>query len=113
MRLFAAETLQRLPAAIVPRLIAMFADTTPTLLAEIRQNARSGNLQAMGKAAHKLKGSCVSLGAERMAEICMELQHKGETQNGAGVEQLVADLAALYPQTLDALQSTMPTGENC
>lgn len=107
MRLLATEALQHLPAVILPRLIGMFGDTSPAMLADIRRHTDSGNLTEMGKAAHKLKGSCASLGAERMAEICMELQHKGENNDPAGVANLVTELEALYPDTLDALQATL------
>ncbi|EIJ36052.1 Hpt domain-containing protein [Thiothrix nivea] len=104
MKLLAHETLQHLPAVILPRLISMFGDTTPALLAEIRQTADSGDLPSMGKAAHKLKGSCASLGAEHMAEICKQLQHKGESNDPEGVSDMVEGLERLYPMTLEALQ---------
>lgn len=107
MRLLAAEALQHLPAVILPRLIGLFGDTSPAILADIRRHADSGNLAEMGKAAHKLKGSCASLGAEHMADICMTLQHKGESNDPVGVGHLVAELEALYPDTLDALQASL------
>lgn len=105
MKLLALDALQHLPAVILPRLIALFRDTTPALLDEIRQYAHSGDLLAMSKAAHKLKGSCVSLGAEGMAEICKALQHKGEANDPTDIAALVNALVALYPQTLEAMQA--------
>jgi HPt (histidine-containing phosphotransfer) domain-containing protein len=104
MKLLAPEALQHLPAVILPRLIQLFGSTTPPLLADIRQHASSSNLPAMGQAAHKLKGSCVSLGAEPMAEICKTLQHKGEQGDATGISALLDELDALYPATLAALQ---------
>ena len=105
MKLLAPEALQHLPAVILPRLIQMFGSTTPPLLVEIRQHASTGNLPAMAQAAHKLKGSCVSLGAEQMGDICKTLQHKGETNDTCGVDEEIAALTALYPLTLAALQA--------
>jgi HPt (histidine-containing phosphotransfer) domain-containing protein len=81
----------------------MFGSTTPGMLADIRQHAHSGNLVELGKAAHKLKGSCVSLGAAQMSDICKTLQHKGESGDASGVNALVAELEAIYPATLQAL----------
>ena len=104
MKLLATEALQSLPAVILPRLIALFGSTTPAIIADIRHYASSGDLLAMSKAAHKLKGSCISLGAEQMADICKELQHKGEQADPTGISSMVEELEALYPATLAALQ---------
>lgn len=105
MQLLTPETLRSLPAIILPKLISLFSSTTPPLLTEIRQHATQGEWQAMAQAAHKLKGSCVSLGAEPMANICKSLQHKGEANDSSGVDEEIATLTALYPLTLAALQS--------
>ncbi|WGZ93903.1 MAG: Hpt domain-containing protein [Candidatus Thiothrix putei] len=104
MPLLATEALQQLPAAILPRLIQLFSSTTPAMLTDIRQHAKSGNLLAMSQTAHKLKGSCISLGAEHMADICKTLQHKGEIGDASNISTLIAELEAIYPQTLQALE---------
>ncbi|MDX9988340.1 Hpt domain-containing protein [Thiothrix unzii] len=105
MQLLTPETLRSLPAVILPKLISLFSSTTPPLLTEIRQHATQGEWQAMAQAAHKLKGSCVSLGAEPMANICKSLQHKGEANDASGVDEEITTLTALYPLTLAALQA--------
>ena len=105
MQLLTPETLRSLPAVILPKLISLFSSTTPPLLTEIRQHATQSEWQAMAQAAHKLKGSCVSLGAEPMANICKSLQHKGEANDSSGVDEEIATLTALYPLTLAALQA--------
>lgn len=105
MQLLTPETLRSLPAVILPKLISLFSNTTPPLLTEIRQHATQGEWQAMAQAAHKLKGSCVSLGAEPMANICKSLQHKGEANDSSGVDEEITTLTALYPLTLAALQA--------
>ena len=105
MQLLTPETLRSLPAVILPKLISLFSSTTPPLLTEIRQHATQGEWQAMAQAAHKLKGSCVSLGAEPMANICKSLQHKGEANDSCGVDEEITTLTALYPLTLAALQA--------
>lgn len=106
MQLLRPETLRSLPAVILPQLISLFSRTTPQLLAEIRQYAAQGEWQAMAQAAHQLKGSCLSLGADPMANLCQSLQHKGEANDSRGVDAAIAELTALYPLTLAALQTT-------
>jgi hypothetical protein len=40
-----------------------------------------------------------------MAEICKELHHKGETNDSTDITARIEALAALYPLTLEALQT--------
>ena len=105
MTLLVSEVLAGLPAAVLPRLVKMFGDTTPGMLRDIRQAANAGDWSGMGSAAHRLKGSCVSLGAQRMAEICQTLQHQGEAGEGQGVPGLLDELEDLYQPTFQALQN--------
>ncbi len=105
MQLLTPDTLNSLPAAIRPRLVNLFASTTPTLLTSIRDHATHGDLTAMAQAAHKLKGSCVGLGAQQMADICKTLQHKGETGDTSEIQALSQTLEQLYPATLAQLQT--------
>ena len=105
MQILATETLKQLPATILPRLLAIFASTTPELLGEIHQAAAKHDLHSMAQAAHKLKGSCVSLGAEQMADLCKTIQDKGEANDAVDIHAYIADLNKLYPATLAAMQS--------
>lgn len=102
------EVLESLPDFLIPQLIQVFTGTTPAMLQELQQQLTAQDAHAFGQTAHKLKGSCVSLGASAMAEICATLQHKGEQQNLTQAASLVLELQQLYPATLDALQATVP-----
>ena len=105
MQILATETLKQLPTAILPRLIAIFASTTPELLVEIQQAAAKHDLHSMAQAAHKLKGSCVSLGAEKMADLCKALQDKGEANDAIDIQAYIEELNQIYPATLAVMQS--------
>ena len=105
MQLLNPNALASLPAMIRPRLITVFEKTTPDLLQTIQASATQGDLMVMAQAAHKLKGSCVSLGAEQMGEICKELQHKGEHGDANETQLLSLSLSRLYPPTLAALKA--------
>lgn len=105
MQILSTEHLKQLPAVILPQLITLFSSTTPALLAEIQATAKSGDWQTMAQAAHKLKGSCVSLGAEKMADLCNDLQHQGENNAPTGIHELIAELTKIYPVTLTAMQN--------
>jgi two-component system, sensor histidine kinase and response regulator len=81
------------------QLVTLFADTTPPLLAELRDAAARGDGPAAAQAAHKLKGSSQNVGALRMAEIAMRLE-QGDLDVGT-----VDALDAAYARTLDALRA--------
>lgn len=104
MQLLAPETLKQLPAAILPRLIKLFSTITPELIIEMQQAAAHNDLATLAEAAHKLKGSCLSLGAEQMAVLCKELQEKGEANDSIGIHAQIDELSRLYPATLSAMQ---------
>lgn len=107
MNILALNVFQELPAPLLPRLVDLFMATTPILLKEIQHYQTSGDLQALGQSAHKLKGSCLSLGAQAMAELCHTLQVKGEQQDSAEITELTTQLNDLYPLTLKALQDAI------
>ncbi|WP_115786746.1 PAS domain-containing hybrid sensor histidine kinase/response regulator [Arthrobacter silvisoli] len=68
----------------------------------IRAAAASGG-DALGRAAHKLKGAAVNIGATRAAGLCQQLEHLGSGSSGAGletIEALEAELA-LVAEALD------------
>lgn len=104
MKLLATEILQALPAAILPQLVNVFDQTTPAMLSDIRQHAANQNFNGLAQAAHKLKGSCASMGASRMSELCKILQEKGENADHSEVDTMVAELENLYPATLAELK---------
>jgi CheY-like chemotaxis protein/HPt (histidine-containing phosphotransfer) domain-containing protein/two-component sensor histidine kinase len=52
------------------RIVEMFLQMCPDGLAEVQDAAARRDTDALTKSAHKLKGSCLSLGAMAMAEAC-------------------------------------------
>ena len=102
------DALEALPDFLIPQLVQVFASTTPPMLQELQQQLAAQDAHAFGQTAHKLKGSCVSLGANAMADICATLQYKGEQQDLKQALALVMELQQLYPATLEALQATVP-----
>jgi HPt (histidine-containing phosphotransfer) domain-containing protein len=92
MRLFRRDY-----ADVAGRLAELFAETTPELLETLRAAHEAGDTDALGRAAHKLKGSCQNVGASFMATLASSLEH-GDAAPGA-----VDELEAAYEPTRDAL----------
>jgi histidine phosphotransfer protein HptB len=67
--------LQTLGADVVAEIFALFVTDVPTRLAKLQQaiDARSGD--AILREAHGLKGSALAVGAARLANLCLAIEH--------------------------------------
>jgi CheY-like chemotaxis protein len=96
-----------LDAIVVARLRDLAAATDSSLLEQIytafqddgieridamRRHASAGDMPALRKAAHALKGASASVGALRMADIAQQLQALGETGALNGGQDLIEQL---------------------
>jgi CheY-like chemotaxis protein len=91
---------------IAGQLVQLFVDTTPPLLTELREGAESGDAEAVRRAAHKLKGSCLNIGASGMAAQAERLE-----RDAAGASPQLEDLDFTFSATCDALRAVItPAG---
>jgi two-component system sensor histidine kinase/response regulator len=72
---------------IVGQLLDLFLQSTPPLLAELRTAIDGGDGEELRRAAHKLKGSCQSIGATFMVTLCRALE-AGDGDAGATLAEL-------------------------
>jgi HPt (histidine-containing phosphotransfer) domain-containing protein len=63
------------------RVVKLFLARVPDQLSELKAAIVEGDPTAVRNHAHKLKGSALSLGASKMAQTCLLLQHVGETSD--------------------------------
>jgi two-component system, sensor histidine kinase and response regulator len=84
---------------IVDQLVQLFAEGSPVLIADLRAAVEGGDLEAIRRGAHKLKGSCQNVGATWMATLCRSL----EAGEGDPVATL-HELAAAFPPTEAAIR---------
>ena len=59
---------------IVGELVRLFLANTPPRIANMVTGVKSGNLVAVGRAAHSLKSSSAHLGAIEMQQVCEKLE---------------------------------------
>jgi CheY-like chemotaxis protein/HPt (histidine-containing phosphotransfer) domain-containing protein len=85
---------------IVEQLVALFVDSTPPLLDELRTGAESGDGDAVRRAAHKLKGSCQNIGAGRMAARAARLE-----RDASAAPAQLEDLELTFTATCEALRA--------
>jgi HPt (histidine-containing phosphotransfer) domain-containing protein len=87
---------------IVDQLVDLFLTSTPPLLDELRDAADSGDRDELQRAAHKLKGSCQSIGATFMATLCCSIEAGEGDVHGA-----VAELGAALESTESAIRRAL------
>lgn len=62
----------------ITEILGDFLAQTPGLIAQIETAVVQGDAAALGAAAHALKGSARSIGADEFARIAQELEHAGK-----------------------------------
>lgn len=90
---------------LVAELIDLFLDDAPARLAAVRDAVHGDDWPALASAAHGLKGSCGSLGALGMAEVCARLEQLGRHGGSRQVaESMYRELEGHYALVCEALR---------
>ena len=87
---------------IVDQLIELFVESTPPLLAELREGAVAGDGEAIRRSAHKLKGSCQNIGAGFMAKLAHDVE-----LDGTATSAQLDGLDRVFLDTRDALRAAL------
>ncbi len=88
---------------LIHDLLATFRGDAPQHLAAMRSAAAEGDSPRLRTSAHCLKGAAASLGARRLAALCLELEQKGQAGNVANVVPLLAEVEQHLAQACAAL----------
>lgn len=89
---------------LLGELIALFLEDSPARIAGMRDAIVREDWPALASWAHSLKGSCGSLGARHMAELCARLEHLGRSGGGRSEAELTfRELEAQYALVSEAL----------
>ena len=86
-------------------LVALFVEDSVMRLSAIRDAATRGDVGALARAAHVLKGSSGSLGALEVRCACGELEQLGAAGTVSGALEIVAHLADVLERTNCALRT--------
>ncbi|RME42827.1 MAG: response regulator, partial [Chloroflexi bacterium] len=87
-----------------PELIETYMEDATRLLEEMRAAAEQGDVEKLERAAHALKGSSATLGAELLSALCQELESMGRAGTLDGAAEQVADAQAEYERVRLALE---------
>ncbi len=74
------------------QLLEMFALQVPKLIATINEALNKNDLDTVWKSAHKLKGTCLNIGAVKLSALCKELEAKGRANDSSGLKGIALQL---------------------
>lgn len=94
------ELERELSAADVVNLLNLFLETTPGLVTGLVDAAAGSDTDDVLRAAHRLKGGCVSIGATALASVAHQIE-----QDTAAAADLAPQLADTWQRTADALRA--------
>lgn len=83
---------------LLRRIIKIFNEQTPQLLARLRHSARRGDTAGVEWSAHTLKGSLLQLGARATAELAHQLEQAARTSAPGRSETVLKELEAQAAQ---------------
>jgi signal transduction histidine kinase/DNA-binding response OmpR family regulator/HPt (histidine-containing phosphotransfer) domain-containing protein len=81
------------------KVIKLFRELVPRQLEGLTDAVRARDHEEVSSRAHKLKGSCASLGARDMASLCETLQHEASARDLGGAAAICERLHALFVRT--------------
>jgi HPt (histidine-containing phosphotransfer) domain-containing protein len=86
-------------------LVEIFREKAGRDLLEMRASAARGDARATARAAHALRGSAGSIGAERLEVLCEKQEERGRQGDMEGARGAMTELALCLSETLLALKA--------
>ncbi|MFN8671681.1 MAG: Hpt domain-containing protein [Candidatus Sericytochromatia bacterium] len=83
----------------VQEIVTLFLDQSDEIYKDIKNAVESKNADVLYKSSHKLKGSCLNIGAARLADISKTLELKGKTQDLSNLEEFFSQFNTIYQET--------------
>jgi HPt (histidine-containing phosphotransfer) domain-containing protein len=84
-------------------LVAIYVQTVPGRLRQMRVLLQEKNLPALAKEAHTLKSSSANLGAHRVASLCEEVEALAKAEDGQGTLRAIENIENEYGLAADRL----------
>ncbi len=78
--------------ALVQRVIAAYVDDTPQHLRTLRHAIAGLDTGNLRKVAHSLKSSSANVGAEKLAQMCKEMEHLGRNDSTDGADGILTNM---------------------
>jgi len=109
--LFDPEITADLPAEALTEIADAFAATTPDTLCRLEEAVRNGDIAQAAALAHRLRSSCLTVGAVRAAALCQDIEELGSGSRPViDLTAFVAELTEVVRRASEELRSLADTG---
>lgn len=111
---FQVERLVRMvgaDSAFICEVLASFRATAPGMLQALAEAVRGGDAAALVSAAHRMKGSCATIGAEALAQTCEHLEavaRRRRSNYGDDIPELLKRAEAQLVELFRVLEQHCP-----
>lgn len=85
-------------------LLNLYIKDAPILFAQIRDSCSKADLEVLLRAAHTLRGSSLNLGAEKLAEVAMNIETAAAKGSLSDAEKLIPGLKSTMIETIKVLK---------
>ncbi len=93
------------PKSALAMVLELYLEDAPQLVVSIVQSSARPDFDALRFSAHSLKSSSGTLGAQRLASLCQQMEFKARNSDGRNLQGLSQQIKATYQETLAAFQS--------
>lgn len=93
------------------QLMSVYLDSAPALMNNIQAAVRAADGQALGFAAHALKSSSVSIGAQALGKTCSELELLGKANSLERAAELVLRAGLEFEAVCSGFRSALERNE--
>lgn len=100
-----AQPREQFPTPVVSRIFDLFLQETAEGIARLRASEAAGDALLLGDAAHRLKGSCRTVGVAGMVALCSELETRGGAGSTANCLTLIERLESAFASTTGELRA--------
>jgi HPt (histidine-containing phosphotransfer) domain-containing protein len=107
------ETLRQLTAPgepdVLTEVLQLFLKEVPLRMDRLRNACAAGNIEGVYRAAHSLKGSAGNIGAQRLVDVCRQLDELGRAGDLTEAAPLVAALGLEYERVAAEIDRIIST----
>jgi HPt (histidine-containing phosphotransfer) domain-containing protein len=90
--------------AILAKVIDLYLEDSPLILNNIRDAIKQDDPDALRSSAHKFKSSSANLGADRLAELCKQLEALGRSGSAEGAAAILVEVEGAYESVQASLK---------
>jgi two-component system sensor histidine kinase/response regulator len=92
---------------LVQKVIAAYVDDTPQHLQTLRQAIAGLDAGSVRKVAHSLKSASANVGAQKLAQLCKEMEHLGRADTTEGAACILTDMEQEFQAVRHSLSAIL------